>query len=525
MKNIRFFQAKHLCNHPNIMLKQISIFSVLILGACNSQPQPAKSPYQAFIDTNVLFDMDSEVERYSCKIQGEIPAWLSGTLLRNGPAKFQVGDRRVDWFDGLAMLHAFEFSPQQVAYSNRFLRSEQYYLMMVEKSLDFSGFSQDPCQKAFKNQTSHFIPKEMQNIKNADVTIQEYAGKMVALTEVPLPVVFDPKTLATLGVYHYQDTLLEGQWQAAHSQYDFAAKETVSYFIRFGEKSSYVIWKMPEHESTRKVIAEIPVEFPAYMHSFALTDHYVILVEFPFVVSPIELMKNSNSFISNYRWKPERGTAFIIVNRSSGEVSKIKGAPFFAFHHVNAFDKDGKIFMDIVTYPNAKVITNNPNVDMSSTGVDGQKSVINENVRTKLERFTIALDTQNLSRETIYDEEVEMPRVRADRTAREYRYCYLANVSFPSSMDDRRYLYKVDVATKTGKSWSEEGCSPGEPIFVPRPEGIGEDDGVVLSLVLDFAHHRSFLLVLDASDLTELARAEVPHAVPPGLHGQWKEEN
>ena len=97
--------------------------------------------------------MESEVEKSPCKVQGEIPSWLSGTLLRNGPAKFQVGDKRVHWFDGLSMLHAFEFTPQGIRYSNRFLRSEQYYIMTVPKSLNFGGFAQDPCPKVFKNRT------------------------------------------------------------------------------------------------------------------------------------------------------------------------------------------------------------------------------------------------------------------------------------------------------------------------------------------------------------------------------------
>ncbi len=32
--------------------------------------------------------------------------------------------------------------------------------------------------------------------------------------------------------------------------------------------------------------------------------------------------------------------------------------------------------------------------------------------------------------------------------------------------------------------WQEEGTYPGEPIFVPRPGGSQEDDGLLLSVVL-----------------------------------------
>lgn len=485
------------------MRNTILLLIFLFLHACTNQPQASNPSSQAFYDNHLLFDLEEESERFPCPIEGKIPEWLSGTLLRNGPGKFTVGDQRVDWFDGLALLHAFEFTPQNVFYSSRFLRSEQYYIMMEEKSINFSGFSQ------IKSQTSHFIPKEMKNINNADVSIQKYADQFVALTEIPLPVVFDPETLATVGVFNYQDKLEQGQWESPHPLIDPQTQETFNYFIHFGRKSAYVIWKM--EGQTRQIVAEIPVEQPAYMHSFALTQNYVVLVEFPFVVNPIDLLLKNKPFILNYKWKPELGTTFTIVDRSSGQVTKIKGQPFFAFHHINAYDKDGKIFLDIVTYPKATIIDEIADNDW--------KSDIEQTI--KLKRYTITLPNQ-LSEEILFDQPAELPRVPAEKVSQEYRYCYLIDYDFPNSLKDKRALYKVDVSTKTGLSWAQEGCMPGEPIFVPHPDGKAEDDGVILSLVLDFANHRSFLLILDAYDMTELARAAVPHAVPLGLHGLWK---
>lgn len=72
--------------------------------------------------------------------------------------------------------------------------------------------------------------------------------------------------------------------------------------------------------------------------------------------------------------------------------------------------------------------------------------------------------------------------------------------------------------------WREEDCYPGEPVFVPAPDATTEDDGVLLSVVLDSRERRSWLLVLDAAGFTELARATVPHAIPFGFHGQFREQ-
>jgi carotenoid cleavage dioxygenase-like enzyme len=39
---------------------------------------------------------------------GEIPPWLSGRLIRNGPGLFEVGNTKYNHlFDGLSLLHSF----------------------------------------------------------------------------------------------------------------------------------------------------------------------------------------------------------------------------------------------------------------------------------------------------------------------------------------------------------------------------------------------------------------------------------
>ena len=60
-------------------------------------------------------------------LTGKFSEWLSGTLIRNGPAKFEAGGVRVvHWFDGVAMLEGFNFNNGNVSYVNRFLRTDPY---------------------------------------------------------------------------------------------------------------------------------------------------------------------------------------------------------------------------------------------------------------------------------------------------------------------------------------------------------------------------------------------------------------
>ena len=82
-------------------------------------------------------------------------------------------------------------------------------------------------------------------------------------------------------------------------------------------------------------------------------------------------------------------------------------------------------------------------------------------------------------------------------------------------------LVKADVETGQVSIWRAPGQYPGEPVFVAAPDADGEDTGVLLSVVLDGDRGTSFLLVLDATTFTELARAQAPHVVPFGFHGQY----
>ncbi len=53
------------------------------------------------------------------------------------------------------------------------------------------------------------------------------------------------------------------------------------------------------------------------------------------------------------------------------------------------------------------------------------------------------------------------------------------------------------------------------------PDARAENEGVLLSVVFDAGRGTSFMLVLDAQTLGEVARAELPHHIPFGFHGQF----
>lgn len=442
-------------------------------------------------------------------VQGEMPRWLDGLLLRTGPAKFEVGSTAYQhWFDGLAMLHRFSFKDGRVDYANRFLASEAYREATGRGRIALREFATMPSSSRFRRILDNLLGPVTDN---GNVNVTRLAGRMVALTETTRVIGFDPWSLETLGEVQFSDAVKAQVW-TAHPHFDPVRRKLYNVMVAFGPRNFYRVCSMEENSQERVVVAEIRSARPSYLHSFAVTERYLVLVEIPLVVPSITLKVGWSPFIENYRWEPERGTRFTVVRKDDGKVVAVRQAdPFFTFHHVNAFEEGDELVIDLVRFPDAGIIDALYLASLRSA----------EHELGTLERFRLGLgaSTAPLASRRLSQLTLELPRINYIRhNGRPYRYTYAVGAT-PSFAFGR--ILKVDVTSGAESSWSEEGCHPGEPVFVEAPSAAAEDDGVLLSLVLDERLARSFLLCLDAKDLRERARASLPHHVPFGFHGQY----
>ena len=450
----------------------------------------------------------NEISVDELPVEGEVPGWLSGSLIRTAPSMFEVGKNSYKhWFDGLAMLHKFTFEKNgKISYSCKFLESNSYNLAKKKNRIVVGEFGTDPCRDLFQKVAS-FIQGPL-GTDNGCVNINQIGNDFAATTETPHVVIFDTKSLRTKGHFKFEDDI-DGQLTIVHPHYDREGT-LYSYLIKLGYKTKYHIYSQKAGRPQRKLIASIPTDEAAYMHSLGMTDNYIILTEFPLVTKSLKLRFGLKPFIENYKWQPERGTVIHLIEKYTGSVRTYKTDAFFCFHHVNAFEEGDDVVFDLVGYPDSSVI--------DKLYLEPLRSGVIFNATGQLWRFRISGD--RVTKTTISGLPIELPRINYLRfNTRPYQYVYGAGNRTPGNFIDQ--LIKADLNTGRTMTWAHENLYPGEPVFVERPQPQSEDDGVLLSIVLDAERQTSFLLILDAKDLKELARAIVPQHITFGFHGQY----
>lgn len=452
--------------------------------------------------------VSEEYEATSLPVEGTIPSWLSGSLIRNGPGQFEYGDTRVNhWFDGLAMLRRYQFSDGTVSYTNRFLRSEAYRDRLTGPDQQFGSSSTLARAKAWLKAMGPPAPTD-----NANVHVLPVGPHYVALTETPRQLVFDPETLETDGELQWNDAITE-HIATAHHTIDPVKEEAIGFGIEFGTQSKYHIYRILPASGRREQIGTVGARRPAYIHDCAVTEQYVILVETPLEVQLLKsLLPWGDGLVDALSYDETADTRFLIVDRERGElVADPVDDPFFTFHHVNAYEDDGSIVVDLVAFEDASIVNALGFDQLASGGFDSAPT-------GSVRRYRLPVDGAGpVTWSRQYTGGAELPTVpRAVRT-QPYQYAYAQ----ATDREGANGLVKLNVETGRAIEWWEQGVYIEEPRMVQHPNATEEDHGVIIAPAVDVSANQGLLLIFDAETLTERARATTPHVPPFGFHGRF----
>ncbi|XP_078389153.1 carotenoid-cleaving dioxygenase, mitochondrial isoform X2 [Cetorhinus maximus] len=517
----------------------------------------------------LFMTVEETPEPIPVKVKGEIPKWLRGNLLRNGPGKFEFGnDKYNHWFDGMALMHQFKIEDGNVTYMSKFLRSETYRTNSANNRIMVSEFGTiampDPCKNIFQRFISKF--EILKSTDNDSVNFARYKGDYYATTETNFIHKVNPNTLDTEEKVDWTK-FIAVNGATAHPHYD-PDGTTYNMGNSYGKNGTmYSIIAVPpksENEETlqgaRIVCGISPVDSmkPSYYHSFGMSENYIIFVEQPLKIDVLKILTSKfrgKSFNSAINWEPERNTIIHVANKHTGEMIPFKyyTKAFSIFHHINAFEDNGFIVLDLCCFDDGNFvkIINLQNLRQTGEALDeiyntlpkgfphrfvlplniNSNTSIDQNLNTltyssavvfKKADGKIWCEFEDLHDSVLLDEGgMEFPQINyAKYNTKKYKFFYGCGAN--EIMVDS--LIKMDVETKKFKTWKEKGYYPSEPVFVPSPNSVDEDDGIILSVVVSPNPNKSsLLLVLDAKTFTEMGRAEVAVRIPFGFHGVFAE--
>ncbi len=442
------------------------------------------------------------------EIEGSVPREICGTLYRNGPCQKiapEIGAGALHLFDGDALVHAIRFEDGKVSYLGRFAQTESY-LREQREGRYCGGLNVRP-EVAIDEPPPAIQP---------NTNVVAHGGRLFALVENAPPFEMDPVTLESKGLWPY-DGKMVGMATTAHPKIDGKTGQMLIHGYQPIEPYLQLYVVEPDGEVSLAEAIEAP--WPPMMHDFAITENYVV---FPLcsVYFDLEPMLQGKRFTEVVTARDDLNIKLGVRGRAPGSPVRWIDVPStgFMFHPGNAYERDGKIYMDACKYEDAAGL-----LESLSTVRGGS---CNSGIVAHPYLYEIDVDAGTCKETKLSDIGAEFPRLDDRLVGYENRWGYAATAEAGAKEAEAVFRRVTKYDRQTGKSVHRpvvDGQWVGEPVFVPRSPDAEEDDGFVLTLLFDAIADRSAIEILDARniDAEPLARVWFRERVPMGFHGNF----
>lgn len=382
------------------------------------------------------------------------------------------------------------------------------------------------------------------------------------------------------------------EWTTAHPRIDPTTNELILFHsTMIAPFVHYSIIPSTQNASShsqvpRLVNAAVPgINSPKMMHDFGVSLTHTVILDLPLSLDPRNLAKNepvvsydpsgASRFGIFPRWQPEAirwfNTNACCIFHTANTWDEISTDQFTQIPKVTAVNLLAcRLTSASLVYSAGDIAT-----PISIPALSHQYAAEEEQCRLYYYRFSLSGSDNTISHQfALSSIPFEFPSLRDDvsMTAARYIYgCSVSDSSFGAALGRAvkiDSLVKIDATALISRTEQEPptpvvGCldnrsvpeilaskDPDDTIkifklpqgfyaqesrFVPRLNGVSEDDGWILSYVFDESQldkqgiagpeTRSELWVIEARQMKEVVcRVQLPQRVPYGLHGNWFSE-
>lgn len=466
-------------------------------------------------------------------------------------------------------MHRFDIIPNtqdtgqkvRVQYSSRFQSEELVRQIKATGTTKAASFGQrtDPCIGMFSKVMSFFHISEPST--NIGVTVQSNAGLQQAVGHRSTPGIFigtdtarlselDPETLKSRGLTSHEriHASLKGPIGPAHPCVDPVTGDYFSFNVDLSLDATYRVFQISNKTGQVKILATFSAK-ACFIHSFFITSSYLVICMPIAYYHGVAVLWHHNMVEAFEPFDEKQTCRWIVIDRHHGQgiVGEFRSPACFFFHSTNAWEEEnGDVICEMVRFRNRAIIDAFYYDVLTNEDNKGEKfwtspqNLLDANshlVRSRLRKseFSSGRDHPALKKSTVpwVKDEMDIPGphsgdfgvIHPDYVCRKHRYIWSCSSVARSTLFD--CIIKTDTQTREVIRWAGQTAhTPSEPIFIPRPATGDlaklreEDDGVLLSVILDGRNRTSYLLCLDAKSMEELGRAECEFAIGITFHGK-----
>ena len=434
-------------------------------------------------------------------IVGKWPQALRGTLYRNGPAMFErAGVRYEHWFDGDGMLHAWQFGANGVSHRARMVGTTKFrHEQRIGRFVIPAAGTTIEGAESIRNNDS---------MNTANTSVMRIGDRLFALWEGGSAIEMDHEDLRTIGPVAWRDDLQAAPF-SAHPLRDRDGSWWNFGSLNMLGGSGLLVWHIGA-DGRLANLSTISDGQGGYLHSFAMTEHYLV-----FVLTPYRNVEGK-AFFERMRFAEDLPCRIAVVAKDAIDKPRWIDADFgMVYHFCDAFEQGREIVVRAVRHANAAAARSpmaaamHGNVDQSP---DASELV---ELRIKPGAGRAQWDTSGIAG-------LEFPTWDARADSIGQSRIYATTRKAPAIAPYANAVTTIDLHRERVQS-HEYGSAilAEEHVFVPDPGSTRPGRGWLLGTLLDHAGKRSGLAVLDAENVREgpLAIAWLPYAFPLGFHG------
>ena len=436
-------------------------------------------------------------------VDGEVPRELNGVLYRNGPNQSVLpaaGYRALHIFDGDGLVQSFRFDDGKVRHVGRYAQTSGF-LREKEIGKYFGGMNCPP----------DYTGQDREPVARMNTNAVAHGGRLFALSEDAPPFELDPVTLESKGFWNFDGKML-GPSTTAHPKIDGRTGQMIIHGYQLGTPALQLYGVQPDGSVSWAQAFEAPRS--SMLHDMAITENFVVIP-----MSAIEVdMAAAASGGDIFQCGRELTLQFGVCKRKQG--AKMRwfdtGIHGVIFHPGNAYERDGKIFMDAPVFQKPTALF----ADL----VTARRGHVSGGMVANPFLFEFDLESGSVKSTQLSDVSAELPRLdeRLVGYHNRFGYAVIAKPGHGVELASQIVKYSTDGLPMV-RSRFAKGQYVGEPIFVPRSNDAEEDDGFILHQRYHAGSDRSSIDVLDARgvDQEPVARLWLQTRMPLGFHGNW----